>query len=184
MSSLTKRIPNVLSSLRILGMPALIAVALAEERNTYFLLLVVSQFTDFLDGYLARKLRATSALGAKLDILGDACNYLVGGVGLFVFFPELTHGLRLIFLALFTVTYISRFVLAKIRTGEWVFAIPLVSAKVNFYVQSALVLALYFNSPGIHIFFYLAFVAGMTESLQYLQRLWKRGRMRLAAQSM
>ncbi len=67
-------IPNLLTFLRILLIPVLVVVYFLplEKRE----LIVVSVFvfaaiTDWLDGFLARQLNATSALGAFLDPVAD-----------------------------------------------------------------------------------------------------------------
>ena len=65
------RVINGLTISRILiGLP--ITIALATNNNDIVILLILlGGFTDFLDGYLARKYQYQSALGAKLDPLAD-----------------------------------------------------------------------------------------------------------------
>ena len=54
----------------IIGLP--IIIALKNDRNDIFiLLLLIGAFSDFFDGYLARKYNHQSVLGAKLDPLAD-----------------------------------------------------------------------------------------------------------------
>jgi cardiolipin synthase len=65
-------IPNALSLLRLLGVPLFLWLVLAVQEDVWaFALLVVAGITDWLDGYLARKLNQTSPLGAILDPLVD-----------------------------------------------------------------------------------------------------------------
>ena len=77
-----KWIPNALTGLRILAAPfvaflvyAMFAtddVILKEfYASAAFTLFVLAAATDWLDGYFARKLDASSALGAKLDLWAD-----------------------------------------------------------------------------------------------------------------
>ena len=71
---LVKKIPNILSTIRICLVPVFIAVYFAEEGQVKIyaaLVYAVAAFTDFLDGYLARKYGNTSNLGKVLDPLGD-----------------------------------------------------------------------------------------------------------------
>lgn len=64
-------LPNVLSLLRIfLVAPFLVAVIYRQFLPALGLVLVAGA-SDFLDGYLARRLGQTSPLGAFLDPLGD-----------------------------------------------------------------------------------------------------------------
>ncbi len=71
MKNLKRYIPNFLTSLRILFTPIVIYLGIT---NHYFLLIgiaIVIAFTDFVDGFLARKWNVTSELGAKLDMFAD-----------------------------------------------------------------------------------------------------------------
>ena len=61
-------LPNAVSALRLLGVPVFLWLVLGPELDVLALvLLMVSGFTDWLDGYLARKLNQTSRLGEILD---------------------------------------------------------------------------------------------------------------------
>jgi CDP-diacylglycerol--glycerol-3-phosphate 3-phosphatidyltransferase/cardiolipin synthase len=72
-------LPNILTWLRILAIPLLITVyylpadwLTAHERNMIAtLLFAAAAATDWLDGYLARRLNQTSAFGAFLDPVAD-----------------------------------------------------------------------------------------------------------------
>ena len=57
-------IPNALSGLRLLGVPIFFWLIVGPQSDGLALIiLVVSGFTDWLDGYLARKLNQFSRLG-------------------------------------------------------------------------------------------------------------------------
>ncbi len=65
-------VPNALSFLRLLGVPVLLWLILAEHADRVaFVLLMASGISDYLDGQLARRLHQTSRLGALLDPLAD-----------------------------------------------------------------------------------------------------------------
>ena len=65
-------IPNALSGLRLLGVPVFFWLIVGPENDGLALaILIVSSFTDWLDGYLARKLNQFSRLGELLDPLAD-----------------------------------------------------------------------------------------------------------------
>lgn len=67
-------IPNLLTLLRILLIPVLVVVYFlpVEKRELIVAsIFVLAAITDWLDGFLARKLNATSALGAFLDPVAD-----------------------------------------------------------------------------------------------------------------
>jgi cardiolipin synthase len=65
-------IPNALSALRLLGVPVFFWLIVGPENDGLALaVLIVSSFTDWLDGYLARRLNQFSRLGELLDPLAD-----------------------------------------------------------------------------------------------------------------
>jgi cardiolipin synthase len=76
-------LPNLLSLLRLLGVPAFLWLVLGPEADGWALvLLAVSGVTDYLDGYLARRLGQTSVLGQVLDPVADRLYILAVVVGL------------------------------------------------------------------------------------------------------
>ena len=72
-------LPNLLTWLRILSIPLIIAVYYCpddwlsgQQRNLYGTgLFIAAALTDWLDGYLARRLNQMSAFGAFLDPVAD-----------------------------------------------------------------------------------------------------------------
>jgi cardiolipin synthase (CMP-forming) len=78
-------LPNAVSALRLLGVPVFLWLVLGPRADVLaLLLLMVSGFTDWLDGYLARKLNQTSKLGEILDPVADRLYILAVVVGLAV----------------------------------------------------------------------------------------------------
>lgn len=67
-------IPNILTILRLAMLPVLFIVFYADFPYHYFvctLIFTLIGFTDFLDGYLARKLNQFSKFGAFMDPVAD-----------------------------------------------------------------------------------------------------------------
>ena len=82
-SSAVLTIPNLLSFLRLAGVPLFLWLVLGPEEDAWALaLLMVSGVTDFLDGWLARKLDQQSTLGQILDPVADRLYILAVVVGL------------------------------------------------------------------------------------------------------
>jgi cardiolipin synthase (CMP-forming) len=76
-------VPNVLSMIRLAGVPVFLWLILGPEADGWALvLLMVAGVTDFLDGYLARRLGQTSTLGQILDPVADRLYILAVVVGL------------------------------------------------------------------------------------------------------
>lgn len=64
-------IPNVLSLLRIFMVAPFLVAVIYRQFTLALVIFVLSGISDFLDGYLARRLGQTSVLGTFLDPLGD-----------------------------------------------------------------------------------------------------------------
>lgn len=67
-------IPNILTVIRILAIPVFVVIFYLPWSEAHFwatFIFCVAALTDWLDGYLARKLEQTSAFGAFLDPVAD-----------------------------------------------------------------------------------------------------------------
>jgi cardiolipin synthase len=64
-------IPNVLSFLRLGSVPVFVALFVAGHTNVAVLIYAVGAWTDFFDGYIARKTNSVTELGKLLDPLAD-----------------------------------------------------------------------------------------------------------------
>ncbi|AIY17418.2 CDP-alcohol phosphatidyltransferase family protein [Pimelobacter simplex] len=76
-------VPNLISLLRLLGVPLFLYLVLGPEADVLALVvLMLSGVTDFLDGWLARKLDQQSEIGQLLDPIADRLYILAVVVGL------------------------------------------------------------------------------------------------------
>jgi cardiolipin synthase len=88
-------IPNLLSCSRLVLAAGFVATGATEARVG---LIGAAAVTDFLDGWLARRVRATSRWGALLDPIGDRV-FVLTVVGTFLFTGKLSTGAYFILLA-------------------------------------------------------------------------------------
>lgn len=78
-------VPNILSGLRLLGVPLFLWLIIVPKADGLaVLLLIVAGFTDWLDGYLARRWHQISRLGQLLDPIADRLYILATLVGLLI----------------------------------------------------------------------------------------------------
>jgi len=70
-----KYLPNIITSMRIIATLSLLVIK--PLCLWFYIVYVFAGFTDIIDGYLARKLRVTSQIGAKLDSAADLIFYAV-----------------------------------------------------------------------------------------------------------
>lgn len=76
-------IPNVISIIRLAGVPLFLWLILVPEADGLALaVLALSGLSDYADGYLARRLNQTSQLGAILDPVADRLYILSTVIGL------------------------------------------------------------------------------------------------------
>ncbi len=75
-------IPNVLSVLRLLGVPVFLWAIISERDGLALSLLLLSGVTDYLDGKIARQFGMESRLGQFLDPIADRLYILTTLVGL------------------------------------------------------------------------------------------------------
>jgi cardiolipin synthase (CMP-forming) len=66
-----RRLPNAITSVRLLAAPLLAVLLLRSQYQAALALVLLAGISDWLDGYAARKLQVTSGLGAVLDPLAD-----------------------------------------------------------------------------------------------------------------
>ena len=77
-------VPNGLSALRLLGVPFFLWLVLQEHDGWAVAVLMVSGFTDWLDGKIARSWNQMSKVGALLDPAADRLYILATLIGLTV----------------------------------------------------------------------------------------------------
>jgi cardiolipin synthase (CMP-forming) len=78
-------VPNIISVVRLAGVPLFLWLVLGPEADAIALVvLMVAGFTDFLDGWLARRLDQFSTLGEILDPVADRLYILAVVLGLFL----------------------------------------------------------------------------------------------------
>ena len=132
-------IPNALSALRLLGVPVFFWLIVVPQRDGLALgILIVSAFTDWLDGYLARRLGQYSRLGELLDPMADrlyviaalAALYLRNILPFWVVLALIARDVAMMFLLI----YLKRFgytgvpvhFVGKAATMNLLYALPLV----------------------------------------------------------
>ena len=77
-------IPNLLSVFRMIAFLPVIILFSSEYYLSSFFLFTAAAWSDFLDGFLARKYNITSNLGSLLDLLAD--KVLVSSILIFLVF--------------------------------------------------------------------------------------------------
>ncbi len=91
-NQVAKHLPNLITAARILGSPGLIVLAITGNTGWLAAFAVFLVFTEWADGFLARRLAASSVLGARLDTIADAVFYSCLLLAVILLNPTLVAG--------------------------------------------------------------------------------------------
>jgi cardiolipin synthase len=148
---------NGITVYRIVAAPFLIYLIFTGRIDLFKWLLALSFFTDLIDGYLARRYKTFSALGARLDSVGDDLTIVAAIVGLFVLKLEFISEQKVIFIALF-VLYAFQNIAALIKyhaTTDF----HTYSAKGAAILQGLFLILIFLLPQPVYILFYAAAIA-------------------------
>jgi CDP-diacylglycerol--glycerol-3-phosphate 3-phosphatidyltransferase len=71
--------------------PVLIYLAFTQQPHWFIAVLLFAEFTDVLDGFLARTLNQITEMGSHLDSWGDFVIYSTMAVSAWILWPEITR---------------------------------------------------------------------------------------------
>lgn len=148
---------------RIFAAPFLIVLLWLNQREVFTWFLLISYSTDMIDGFLARKLKITSARGSQLDSFGDQITFAIGLVGLLIFEYEFMSKNYLIILIAFS-PYLIQMLIAYSKYGKAT-AFHTYLAKLSALVQGVFILWSLFFEP-IYSLFYGMIVIGLLETIE------------------
>ncbi len=163
-ANLNTKLVNLLSIYRIVTSPILIVLVWANQLEWFRWLLLVSFSTDILDGFLARRYKVVTVLGAKLDSVGDSLTLVSALAGLFIFEFDFLKDHALIFIILICL-YIFQLFFSLIRYRK-VSSFHTYSAKVSALVMGVFLLSLFFFDEPLLWLFYMAVCATVVEMVE------------------
>ena len=118
-------IPNIISLSRIFLVIPIIYLILSGNENLALLIFILGCFTDFMDGFFARKYNQESILGENLDLLADKLFICT----LLIFLPFHFDNLSFLFLSILLIA--RELAIGSVR--QYFLSINLVKkSKVNF----------------------------------------------------
>jgi CDP-diacylglycerol--glycerol-3-phosphate 3-phosphatidyltransferase len=91
-------LPNLVSFIRILMAPVLLYFALTQQPYWFIGVLLFAEFTDVLDGFLARTLNQITEMGSRLDSWGDFVIYSTIAVCAWILWPDILQRESLYFI--------------------------------------------------------------------------------------
>ncbi|HEX8038433.1 MAG TPA: CDP-alcohol phosphatidyltransferase family protein [Chryseosolibacter sp.] len=154
------RIINLITLYRIITFPLLIALALTGKTVLFKWMLLASFLTDAIDGFLARKYKAFSILGAKLDSIGDDLTILAATAALMLQHWDFIKEQAAVFIILFCL-FILQLVAALLRYGK-MSTFHTYLAKTAAVITALFLLSVFFlGSISYTLFYTAALVTGI-----------------------
>ncbi|MGN6292541.1 MAG: CDP-alcohol phosphatidyltransferase family protein [Chitinophagaceae bacterium] len=167
---------NTITLYRLIAAPLLLFLILYDQIFLFKWLLVFSFLTDAVDGILARRYKVVSAMGAKLDSLGDDLTVIAGIVGLFAFKPDFIYP-ELGWLIFLFILFLVETIAALNRYGKTT-SFHTILAKIAAILQGSFLILAFFLPEPIRLLFYLAVAFTALDLLEeivliYLLPKWK-----------
>ena len=148
---------------RVIAAPFLLIMLWLEDRELFTWFLLISYTTDMIDGFLARRLKITSARGSQLDSMGDQITFIIGILGLLVFETDFINSNYIIILIAFS-PYLIQMLIAYKKYGKAT-AFHTYLAKLSAVVQGVFILWVLFFGP-IYWLFYTMLILGLLETIE------------------
>ncbi len=168
-------LPNALTLLRILAVPAVVVALLSETPNGDVIAAIVfalAAATDGLDGYIARSRDSVTTFGKLMDPLADKL-LIVGALLSLVSLNRLEAWIAMVIIAREVAVTILRTIAAErgiVIAASWL-------GKAKTVLQIAAVIALIATNPaplGVNILVYLALIVTVLSGADYFFGLRKR----------
>ena len=145
-------IPNILSLYRLFMFPVIAAMIVLSKELAFAILLTISLNTDVWDGWIARRFKQKTPIGARLDSLADIGMYITALGGIIVFKLD-EIGIDAWLFWVFVVCYVIVIASPLIKFGK-IQSFHLYSIKAAGYLQGIFFILLFFVAY-VPVYFYL-----------------------------
>lgn len=173
-------LPNILSALRICTVPLFIVLLLSPNKQLNFITAIVfaaASLTDWLDGYLARKMAVETAFGKFLDPLADKLLVLTCFVMLIplnripAWMVAIIVGREIAVTGLRAIISVEGIVIEASSLGKY---------KTAFQIASIIALIIHYNFLGINfhtmgtVLLWIALIFTLWSGIDYFGKFFKR----------
>lgn len=148
------RLVNLITLYRVLAAPVLLYYLLNDQLVIFKWMLLISFLTDAIDGYLARKLNASTRLGSMLDSVGDVLTILVAVIGAVYTRSEFVAEQSVVITCVISL-YLLQMAFALIRYKK-LSSFHTYLAKISAVMQGVFLLSLFFFNDIFYPLFYAA----------------------------
>lgn len=148
---------NAITAYRLAASLLLLFFVCSDRQQLFGWLLAISFFTDLIDGFLARKYKVTSILGARLDSVADDLTFLMAAIGIFVWKRDFLQA-HYLALGLLLGLYLFQTSLALLRYRK-ISSFHTYGAKCAAILQGSFLILLFFLQEPVRTLFYMAAAA-------------------------
>lgn len=155
---------NAITAYRLVASFFLLFLVFTGQVDIFKWMLAISFFTDTIDGFLARKYKVSSLMGARLDSIADDLTVLVAIIGVFRLKPEFIQQELVLIIVLLALLVIQT-VMALIRYGK-ISSFHTYLAKIAAVLQGSFLILLFFLPEPPLWLFYLASIVTLIELVE------------------
>ena len=161
---------NSITLYRLIASLALFYFILANDLQAFRWMLVISFFTDAIDGYLARRFGVTSIMGSRIDSVADDLTVLMAVIGLVVWeqgfiVQEFT------FIILLFAVYLVQLISALVKYGR-ITSFHTYLAKLAAVLQAVFLILVFFLPEWPLTLFYVTVVVTVVELVEEIILVW------------
>lgn len=139
---------------RMIAVIALLYFIFSNQLELFKWFLVISFFTDAIDGFLARKFKVTSTMGSTFDSIADDLTILMAIIGVIVFKPGFIRHELVLIIVLLTL-YLTQTIMAFVRYKK-ISGFHTYLAKIATVLQGSFLILLFFLQQWPLWLFYIA----------------------------
>jgi Phosphatidylserine synthase len=151
---------NGITVYRLLSAPVLVLLVIIGEYHLFKWLLALSFFTDAIDGWLARRFKVETVVGARLDSIADDSTVAAGIIGMMVWKQDFIEKEWMLMVALL-VLFLVQTGAALIRYGKMT-SFHTYAAKLAAVAQGIFLLLLFCLPQPLYTLFYVTvFITGL-----------------------
>lgn len=155
---------NGITMYRLLAAPVLIVLVFLDCYQLFSWMLAVSFFTDLADGFLARRLKVSSAAGARLDSIADELTVLAALTGLLVFkWPFVVEQKLILCLLLFLFLLQNAMALVRYRR---ISSFHTYLAKISAVLEGCFLILVFLLPQPLYPLFYLMAIFTTAELIE------------------
>jgi CDP-diacylglycerol--glycerol-3-phosphate 3-phosphatidyltransferase len=144
-------IPNIITSYRLVIDPVILYFIISGNERLFAIFLIINLLSDALDGFLARRLKQETEIGAKLDGFADNFTYVLAFIGIFVFRMDDIRPHMVSFIIMITML-VSTVIVSLIKFRKFP-TYHLYTTKAGGYIEGGFFISL-FTIGFIPVFYY------------------------------